>query len=39
MFAIEAQLDTIDRNYERGAITEKERDEAIDAVLAQQDNG
>ena len=38
MSSIEAQLDTIDRNYERGFLTEKERDEAIDAVLAQQEN-
>ena len=33
---IEKQLDNIDKAYEKGLISEKERDEAIDEVLASQ---
>ncbi len=33
MVDISSMLDNIDKNYERGLITEKERDEAIDRLI------
>ena len=30
---VEVMLDNVDRAYERGLITEKERDEAIDRII------